>query len=167
MGALRQSTFPLLVLLALLPGIFAGCGQTTKMDQERASILQLWEEYETARLARDGQKVVGCYSADILHYYDQVVLLAATGQRADFEKAPLSQAFMALRARIDIGAERLRVMKGRDLVAHNHSSPTSDPKNAQPLGPVSISGNRATAGDPLSKTNSAVRRFAKTQRLEG
>ena len=58
MGALRQSTFPLLVLLALLPGIFAGCGQTTKMDQGYVCAAEDDDIHQVANMQDPGKDLI-------------------------------------------------------------------------------------------------------------
>jgi ketosteroid isomerase-like protein len=146
----------------LLGVVLFGCGrQGANEAEEKAAITKLWGEYQAAKLARDGEKVVNCYSADTIKYYDQVVILAATGAKSDFEKAPLSMAFLALKARFDLGARALRDMKGRDLVAYNHSSPSVEPKAGPDLGSISLMGKRATAGVSASNTNKATWDFIK------
>ncbi|MCD8533383.1 MAG: hypothetical protein LR011_00775 [Verrucomicrobia bacterium] len=127
--------------------LFCSCdNQPGKEGANEKLIRELWMDHQTAKENRDGDKAAAHFSLETIAHYNLVADLARTATRSQLEQESLGRCFSILKTRLNIPADELKSLTGRDIVARNYTDPALDPSQSpkRSLGSIIIVDNRAT-----------------------
>lgn len=119
-------------------------------------IRETFNDYKAGVLDRDGAAASSLISSETLDYYDDIRQLAATAGPKKIGQQSIANKFLVTRARLEVGANRLKKMTGKELFEYGvRKSWISEGATVrQELGDIAVSGDVANAevngGGPTS-----------------